>query len=142
MGCPPGAGPLRTSAIPSKTQSNRSAVSSTAATTAVQLAAAAIVRSAGRDARLGLDLASRGLQSCAIGPAAGAIITKILITDDQADAVFATPWLAGEIFTTSTQSISEPRGSNSRSAATSAPDGLSEVKSSCLRRCFEPRPLA
>jgi hypothetical protein len=51
---------------------------------------------------------------------------------DLSDAAFATLWLAGAIFTTSTQSVSEPRGSNSRSAATSAPDGLSEVKSSCL----------
>src|SRR5437667_11251518 len=94
-GCPPGAGQLPTSAIPSKTQSSRSAVSSTAATTAVQPAAAAIVRSADRNPGSGLSLASRELRSWAIEPATGAIITKIQITYDQADAVFATPWLAG-----------------------------------------------
>ena len=44
-----------------------------------------------------------------LGQVTGAIITKIPKTHDQADAAFAWLWFAGEIFTTSTQSISELR---------------------------------
>jgi len=53
------------------------------------------------------------------------------ITYDLPDMVLVSLWLAEEICTTSTRSAVKSSLSNNRSASTSAPEGLSELKSTC-----------
>ena len=77
-------------------------------------------------------LSSRNQNFCETGLAMGVITTKTRITYDLPGMAYASLWLAEEICTTSTRSAAKLPLSNNRSASTSAPEGLSEVKSSCL----------